>query len=133
VYLASYLAAILPASWLTWADALVFVPADRAAKRRRGFDHLHEVADDLAYLTGLKLFDLLEKLPAADQRRLDREQRFINLSHAFLLTAPAKLLPQHIILIDDVFTTGATLDAAASALLMHGAEEVRVATIARVW
>jgi len=145
-YLASYLAATIPAPWRTWADALVFIPADRAAKRRRGFDHMEEVAEEVASLTGLLLFNLLEKLPATDQRKLGRGQRYENLQQAFLVSGqagddngyplPARQanpLPQNIILIDDVLTTGATLDAAAAALLACGAKEVRVVTVARVW
>lgn len=137
--LASLIVDALPLSWGTWADVLMFIPAGQKAQRRRGFDHMEEVALKIAETLKLPLWDALEKLPAADQRGLNRSQRYENLIRAFAVTAEASALactispPRNILLIDDVLTTGATLDAAAAVLKTQGAQEVRVATVARVW
>ena len=72
-------------------------------------------------------------LAVGHQARLDAEGRLRNLRRAFCV--PLRLAPQiadrTILLIDDVFTTGATLSAAAEVLLASGAREIAVATIAR--
>ncbi|MDR2713915.1 MAG: double zinc ribbon domain-containing protein [Coriobacteriales bacterium] len=142
--LASCLAAALPPAWLMWADALTFIPAQPSAQRKRGFDHIEQVATLLAPKISLPLLRLLEKAATDDQRNLGREARFQNLAGAFRVKAlPPSLFARseiRLILIDDVFTTGATLNAAAGALKLAGASqspsqkvEIRVATVARVW
>ena len=70
-----------------------------------------------------------------DQRALSRTQRAENLAGAFIVhdSAKATLADKRLILVDDVFTTGATVSAAAQALLDAGADEIRVATACRVW
>jgi ComF family protein len=137
--LACLLAASLPDEWRQWADALTWVPADAQARRRRGFDHMQMVAVELGDMSGIACMGLLSKQPLADQRSLSRRQRRANVSGLFSLdlTPPGNLateaLPQRILIIDDVFTTGATLDAAVSALIGAGVSEVRAVTVARVW
>ena len=121
----------LPADWTAWADAIVGVPATRKAVRRRGFDHIELVCTQLARGSGLPLVRALEHRGASDQRRLGREQRRANMCDRF---APAfGLSGANVLLVDDVFTTGATLEAAAGALLAARASSVRVLTLARVW
>ena len=133
--LAQVLAATAPKSWLTWADAFTYIPAGCSALRKRGFDHMEAIALQVASLIGLPVLSLLEKPEATDQRVLGRVQRYQNLTGAFRvqLAMQGACFPEKIIMLDDVLTTGATLDAASSALLAAGAREVRVATIARVW
>jgi ComF family protein len=131
--LADYLLSALPAPWLGWADVLTWIPVDRKALRRRGFDHMEMIVQDLAERTGLRAQRLLDKQPTRDQRGLTRSERYENLQESFRLHDTAHALPQHILLIDDVLTTGATLDAASSRLKEGGAVEVRVACVARAW
>jgi predicted amidophosphoribosyltransferase len=144
--LARLLAHAIPAEWRRWADALTWIPADARAFRRRGFDHMALLASALAEQIGLPAVSLLAKQVCADQRGLGRTQRAGNTSEVFSVRAlpqdgcatdfPSHSRPGHLILIDDVFTTGATLDAAAHTLLhSHDLDirEVRVATVGRVW
>lgn len=124
--------------WTQWADALVCVPASPEALLRRGFDHMERVAGIVARRTGMALVHALASCKGArDQRELGRGERLANRSGSFSLAADAvpeaDALPRRIILIDDVFTTGATLSAAAHALLDGSAHEVRAVTCCRVW
>lgn len=142
--------------WSQWADTLVYVPASPEALLRRGFDHMERVAKLCAGRLGLPLVRALaSKKGALDQRDLGRGERLANRSGSFALAEGARTglsdaedawaslsgaedaraapLPQRLILIDDVFTTGATTSAATHVLLDGGAQEVRVVTCCRVW
>lgn len=124
--------------WTQWADALVYVPASPEALLRRGFDHMERVAKIVARRTGMALVHALVSCKGArDQRELGRRERLANRSGSFSLAADAvpeaDALPRRIILIDDVFTTGATLSAATHVLLDGGAHEIRAVTCCRVW
>lgn len=124
--------------WTQWADALVYVPASPEALLRRGFDHMERVAGIVARRTEMPLVHALVSCKGArDQRELGRGERLANRNGSFSLAADAVpeagALPQRIVLIDDVFTTGATLSAAAHVLLDGGAHEIRAVTCCRVW
>ena len=116
--------------WLGDAEMLVPVPATPAAVRRRGFDHAADIAGRLARLTGVHAQRVLRAGTSADQRSLGRDARFVNREGAFRVPAGV-MVPARVVLIDDVFTTGATLDGAARALLGAGALEVRALAVAR--
>jgi predicted amidophosphoribosyltransferase len=156
--LARILATAIPLEWRRWADAFTWIPADPRALRRRGFDHMELIARALFAQTGLRAVSILARRERKDQRRLNRAQRKDNMSQVFFVEEhPATSLGrppalsrhpavspgqaptpscrpvQRVLLIDDVFTTGATLDTATRTLLSAGIREVRVATIARVW
>ena len=116
--------------WPRWADAVVYVPATRAAVRRRGFDHGHAIAGELALVLGVPLVEALARADARDQRELGREARAANAAGTF---STRRELSGNLLLVDDVFTTGSTLDAAAGVLLGAGAKAVRAAAVARAW
>ncbi len=131
--------------WGAWADAVVGVPAAPAAVVRRGYDHGADLAAAVAAELGIPVARPLRCTTARDQRGLGRAGRSANacftaeapLARRVLLGAPGPerasvLPPAHVLLVDDVFTTGATTHAAATALLEAGAREVRVLAFARV-
>ena len=122
--------------WLRPDDVLAPAPASPAALRRRGFDHAADIARALGRLTGHEVRTLLRANPGGDQRALGRDARFENRAAAFRVAEPwgiaaADVLPPRIVLIDDVFTTGATLDAAARLLRQTGVADVRALAVAR--
>lgn len=120
--------------WSAWADALVYVPASPEAVLRRGFDHMERIAEICSARTGIRLEGALESRKGTlDQRDLDRGGRIANRRNSFALSSGDMHILANVILIDDVFTTGATLSAATEILLAGGADEVRVVTLARVW
>ena len=121
-----------PESWLSWADAIVPIPASPKALKRRGYDHMLIIAEQVSNSTGLQLMPCLSTGTTVDQRLLSSTERKHNLEESFSVK-PSMAPPAHVILIDDVLTTGATTSAAASALLKSSTQEVRVAVFARVW
>lgn len=109
-----------------------FIPATKRARARRGFDHAELLAHLVAERLGMPLAHLLARPSSKDQRALSRAGRIRNMQGRFACETPASALPPRIFLIDDVCTTGATLAAAAQALLDGGAQRVDCLTFARV-
>ena len=117
--------------WPGWAEAVAYIPATRAALRRRGFDHGLAIATSMADALSVPLVHALRRGDAVDQRTLGRVERARNAAGTF--SAGEEAPTGRVLLSDDVFTTGATLDAAAAVLLDVGASAVRVAAVARTW
>ncbi len=118
--------------WHGWPGAVVPVPATRRAVRERGFDHIEQLGSVVAHSMGVPLVRALDAPRARDLRALGRQARREEVTGAFSVVSGATIEPR-ILLVDDVLTTGSTLDAAASVLLGAGAEQVRAAVIARAW
>jgi ComF family protein len=114
-------------AWLP--DALVPVPIHPRRRRERGYNQAELLAAALSELTGLPVRDALERVAdTPPQVDLSREQRWQNVRGAF---APrAGLSPgRRPVLIDDVQTTGATLEEGARALRAAGAHVVYALTL----
>ena len=114
---------------LAGADAAVPVPLHRSRERSRGFNQARALAQHL----GLPLVDALVRVRrTASQADLPAARRQANVHGAFALAvAPACVEGRVMVLVDDVSTTGATLNACAAALLAAGAKEVRALTAAQ--
>ena len=122
------------AAWpqrLASLDCVAFVPCTPQAYDRRGFDHMEAVARELAILLGVPLDDVLARRSLKDQRDLGRQGRAANVRGTFAVLH--RLDGQTILLVDDVFTTGATMGEAARALKVCGAARVFGLTFARAW
>lgn len=115
---------------LDGADFLVPVPLHVARHYRRGFNQAWELAKHI----GVPSVNALRRRRAtATQTDLPEAQRHHNVRGAFAVRRAARgcLHSATVVVIDDVSTTGATLDACASVLLAAGAKEVRALTAAR--
>ena len=75
--------------------------------------------------------NLIRNRKTVSQTGLGREKRKQNVKNAFTVTNPSKILKKRILLVDDVFTTGATAEECAKTLIKNGAETVSVLTLAR--
>jgi predicted amidophosphoribosyltransferase len=118
------------ADWAEWADGVVPVPPSPRSLARRGRDHTARHACEVGTLLALPALDELRCAPRRDQRGLSREQRAANAAGS-IRPVPGVAVPGRVLLLDDVLTTGATLDAAARALRSAGAREVRAVAVAR--
>ena len=114
-------------------DALVPVPLFAVKERERGFNQAERLARRLGAAVNVPVrTDLLKRvLPTPSQTRLSRTQRADNMRNAFALKRDERLNAAKVVLIDDVFTTGATTSACAKLLLKAGAGRVIVWTVAR--
>jgi ComF family protein len=113
-------------------DALVPVPLGRVRERERGHNQAAELARWVGELAGVPVADgaLVRARETRTQTALDPASRRANVSGAFA-TGQVKVGGFHVALVDDVLTTGATLGAAAEALVRGGAREVGAVTFAR--
>jgi ComF family protein len=116
------------------ADVLVPVPLHWWKHRMRGFNQAELLARELSLGGGMPVFNALRRSRlTVTQTQLAREDRRLNVRGAFGLrrSFPRHIQGRHVLLVDDVLTTGATLDACAAALLEEGAASVRALTAAR--
>ena len=107
------------------ADALVPVPVHRSRLRQRGYNQAELVAAELSKLTGIPMYGKLVKRTrkTAPQKELAIQERQNNLKKAFNISTNVVKLNKTI-LIDDIYTTGSTLDAVALELKRHGVKSV---------
>ncbi len=139
-----YLAPTL-AGWMekAWKDprladpppgALIPVPLHRWKEFRRGYNQSLLLARALAPRCRIPVVEALERVrDTGTQTRLHRSERMRNLRGAFRIRprVESRIRGIHVVLVDDVLTTGATLDACASVLKRAGAESVRALAVAR--
>ena len=110
-------------------DAVVPVPLHRARLRRRGFNQAELLARGVAQKLNASVSDTLEVVRSTrDQVELSAAQRRANVSGAYEAKDP---LHGRLLLIDDVFTTGATMNACALTLVRAGAKEVHALSLCR--
>ena len=110
------------------ADAISFVPGDRDRVLRRGHSPPERLAWELASLWHLPVRPLLLRSHHARQRGLSLPERLSNVAGVF---ATFGAVPERVVLVDDVYTTGSTVDACAAALRRSGADRVDVICVAR--
>ncbi|HYE65183.1 MAG TPA: phosphoribosyltransferase family protein, partial [Pyrinomonadaceae bacterium] len=113
---------------------LVPVPLHPARERERGFNQAAALGRALARLTGLPLDEQsLVRTVHTERHRagMDARARRESVEDAFQVRRPRLIEGERILLVDDVFTTGATVSACAGALKDAGAQEVFVLVVAR--
>jgi predicted amidophosphoribosyltransferase len=108
---------------------VTFVPSDADRRLRRGHNSAERLARELGRRWQLPVVPLLQRQPRVrPQRGLPLAERRRNVRGAFVSSGPS---PPALVLVDDVYTSGATVSAAASALRTSGARRVEVVTFAR--
>ncbi len=113
-------------------ELLSWVPLHARRRRQRGYDQAWLLCREVGKLTGAAPTPLLRKIRNAppQTRESGAERRRANISGCYALYKGAEVEGKRILLVDDVYTTGATLSECARVLLMAGAEEVCALTVA---
>jgi ComF family protein len=109
---------------------IVTIPTAPAHIRQRGYDHAELLAKECANLLNISHLSLLGRLQGAEQRGATRVERHRQVKQTFYPLKSDTIVGKKILLIDDIITTGATIQAATAALLSAGASQVRVAAVA---
>jgi competence protein ComFC len=113
-------------------DVIVPVPLHPARQRERGFNQASLLAELLSVEISVPSRPLLERIRyTTTQTALDRAERMENLHNAFRLRKTANVRDLRVLLIDDVLTTGSTLNECTRVLKRAGAISVHAATAAR--
>ena len=122
-------------------DVVIPIPLHLERFRQRGFNQSYLLIRNWQTIAGQIPFDLgnlqimrdvlARTVATPPQTGLDRRQRAENIKNAFELADEAKVIDKRILLVDDVYTTGATVNECARLLLDHGAAHVDVLSLAR--
>ena len=134
--LGTWLAELWPPDRTTSSQAWIVIPIPlhRERQQQRGFNQAQLIAESFCKSTGisLKAHGLVRTQPTVAQHGLSAAARQQNLQGAFSLGADLKRIPRtvRVILIDDIFTTGATFKAAAETLHKSGLETAALLTVA---
>ncbi len=112
--------------------ALVPIPLHRARERIRGFNQSFLIAKMLGEKIGIEVVpDALQKIrKTMPQISLSREERLENLRDTFAVRNPLSVVGKTVVLVDDVKTTGATLEEAGRVLKQAGAKQIWAITVA---
>lgn len=112
-------------------DCIIPVPLHSSRQRQRGFNQSHIIAETLGEKLSLPVERkiLKRKKKTKDQTRLSPEERKANVREAFQIVYSEKVKNKNILLVDDVVTTGATLEECARELRKSGARSVCAATL----
>ena len=112
-------------------DAIIPVPIHKARLRERGYNQSEYIANGISNVLKIKVDSSILKrtIYTGTQTILDKSQRIVNVKNAFKITNKSKISGQTFLLIDDVLTTGSTVNACGYALLEGGAKSVDVATL----
>lgn len=144
-HLARALAPLLAEQWELTPElrahddwVLVPVPVERGRLFRRGYNQAEELALALRRILGGRIWQPLRRLPTAyaSQTRLSARARIVNARKAYTLKSSVERRPDspspHLLLIDDVYTTGATVSACAAVLRrLNGVSRIGVLTLLR--
>jgi ComF family protein len=119
-----------PSGFFEGVGLIVPVPLSKKKKRKRGYNQCDYIARGISEATGIPIHtDCVERIVDTDtQTRKGNEERWKNTEGIFRTTQPEALKGKHILLVDDVATTGATLHACISSLL--AVPSVRVSVFA---
>jgi ComF family protein len=112
-------------------DALVPLPLHKSRERRRGFNQSAILAEGIAENLGVPVLgEVITRSSATDtQTRRGRIDRWLNMEGRFQVVEPGAVSGKHLLLVDDVVTTGATLEACGAELLQVEGVRLSIATL----
>ena len=113
-------------------DTIIPVPLHLKKFRKRGYNQSTFIAKGISAMMNIPFSetDLIRSTSTDSQTKKSRYNRYENMQGVFKVVNPELMSGKHILLVDDVVTTGATLEACANELLKSGVAKVSIAAIA---
>jgi len=131
-YLGGLFGADLARDGFSPPDVIIPLPLHPSKFAIRGYNQCHSISRGMKRFLGgeLALNAVRRKVHNETQTNKTRFERWMNVEHIFEVTEPSKIIAKHILIIDDVVTTGSTLEACGRKLLETGARSLSLATLA---
>lgn len=119
-------------NWESSLDLIIPVPLHHSKMKQRTYNQSAVLAEELSLILGVPVDKtILQRRKNTDtQTRKTRIERLENLQDAFSLSRPQDIRGKHILLVDDILTTGATLESCATAILTVTSARISIATLA---
>ncbi len=119
-------------NWFDGIDLMIPIPLHYKKQQIRGYNQSEEIAKGLESITLIPVeIKVVERRHSSQtQTKKSRFKRWENVSEIFQLNEPEKIENKHLLIIDDVITTGATIEACAQKLLQVNGVKISVATLA---
>jgi ComF family protein len=114
-------------------DAIVPLPMHASKERQRGYNQAMLIAEGVSLTTGIPVINdaIIKTKKTTSQTNKQRTARWKNAEGNFKIIKPESLQHKHLLLIDDVITTGATLEACGSVIMKTPGIQLSIATLAR--
>lgn len=123
---------ILQSNYLHNVNCIVPLPLHPKKEHKRGYNQAMLIAEGISKVISKPIINHAVKrsVATATQTKANRLNRWNNMSEAFTLHHTHTIKDKHVLLVDDVITTGATLEACGKALITAGCSQLSIATIA---
>lgn len=131
VFMGRYYGSLLNRGGMTW-DAVAAIPLHQSKLKKRGYNQSALIAEGLSESLGIQdvSASIIRSKATETQTRKHRFERWENVEEVFTIQEPQSFEGKHILLIDDVITTGATLEACGKTILETAGSKLSVASIA---
>lgn len=125
-------ARLAPRGFFEGIDVILPVPLARTKQRERGYNQSEQIARGITAVTGLPVETqaVIRSVHTSTQTRLHRLERQANVQGSFCLKMPERLQGKHVLLLDDVMTTGATLLACGEVIAALPGTKISLLTLA---
>lgn len=111
---------------------ITYIPLSRKSKRKRGFNQCQYIAEKIGYDLNISCREvLIKKRENKEQKRLKYSERYENVKNIFELKNNINIKELKLIVIDDVTTSGATMEEACRILKKYGVKEIKLLTLAK--
>ena len=109
--------------------AVVPVPPRPGKLKKEGWDQIRELSFFLKLKYGFEIHDILERRNCVQQKTLNREERLLTIGSSYFVKEEVGKIPERVCILDDVMTTGATLEGISGLLKERGAKQVFAVTL----
>lgn len=123
---------LLEGGFMNDVDAFIPIPLHPEKLRRRGYNQSQVIGEAMAEITGIKILSdlVIRKTHTSSQTRKGRFDRWANVKDVFEVTNPELVQNKHLMLVDDVVTTGSTIEACALSLQKFDGVKISVFCLA---